>query len=195
MRAKQPLKITQRISTITNSFVQSILPRTVLSEEDLKALRKTLRQDEDDDLWCVYCGAKATEWDHLLPLVTARRPSGHLNVLGNLVPACGPCNHSKGSQDWRKWMQGSARNSPASRSVRYIEERIERLTNYSKLLGAPNLIDPTTLYDSEKYATYWTKLDETERLMREAQVLADELRACAEGKLHYPTHRQIPAGT
>ena len=183
MRAKRPLKITQRISTVTNSFVQSILPRTILSEEDLTTLRTTLRQDEEYELQCVYCGAKATEWDHLLPLVSARRPSGHLNVLGNLVPACGPCNHSKGSQDWRKWMRGSARNSPTSRSVRYLDERIERLTNYSKLLGPPKSVDLSALYDPEKYATYWTKLEEIERLMREAQSLADELRACAEEKL------------
>lgn len=47
---------------------------------------------------CVYCGAPATEVDHVLPL---RR--GGLEHPDNLVPACGPCNWSKKDRlliDW-----------------------------------------------------------------------------------------------
>ena len=184
MRAKKPLKITQRISTVTNSFVQSILPRTFMSEEELTNLRAVLLQETDDRWQCVYCGDLATDWDHLRPLVSARRPTGHLNLLGNLVPACGPCNQSKGSQDWRIWMHGNAKNSPATRSVRYLEERMARLESYESLLGNHEPLDLNTLYDQAKYAIYWTKLDEIEKLMREAQSLADDLRIGAEEKLN-----------
>jgi len=64
MKQRAPLKITSRTSSITNSFVQAIIP-TVESTADeqreaLAHLAMTL-----DDLHCVYCGTATTDWDHL----------------------------------------------------------------------------------------------------------------------------------
>jgi 5-methylcytosine-specific restriction endonuclease McrA len=39
---------------------------------------------------CAYCGAAATTIDHVIPLSRGGR-----NTIGNLLPACGPCNWSK----------------------------------------------------------------------------------------------------
>jgi hypothetical protein len=191
MRAKKLLKITQRISTVTNSFVQSVLPHGFLSDEEQVELRKQLHQDSKAAWSCVYCGAAATEWDHLQPLVAKRRPSGHLNVYGNLVPACGMCNHSKGAQDWRKWIMGRARNSPASRAIGDLEDRIDTIASYERSYAGR--IEISDLYDAAAYEEYWSKLVEIEALMREAQRLADGLRDAAEN-LH-PTQRHTPAGT
>lgn len=181
MRTKRPIKITQRISAVTNSFVQSIVPREGLSENELVSLREILGQPAHGPLSCVYCDAEATEWDHLRPLVVARRPSGNRNIFGNLVPSCGPCNHSKGSQDWEKWLQGSAPKSPASRNIADLEQRIAKIRTYaSHCDGTAVEVD---LYDGDKYAEYWRKLDLIVAQMREAQLLADELRQSAQIKL------------
>ena len=51
---------------------------------------------------CAYCGDKASDWDHLRPLVVKRRPTGFISEIANLVPACGKCNQSKGNSPWRE---------------------------------------------------------------------------------------------
>ena len=43
---------------------------------------------------CVYCGDPAVEIDHVVPVV-----KGGTHELSNLVPACRPCNRSKGAKD------------------------------------------------------------------------------------------------
>lgn len=46
---------------------------------------------------CHYCGApKAGTVDHVIPV-----SRGGTNDASNLVPACGPCNYSKGGRDAR----------------------------------------------------------------------------------------------
>src|SRR5882757_10331780 len=126
MKLRAPLKITSRTSSITNSFVQAIIPTVSYSEEQraeaLAELGMTI-----ENLSCVYCGSPTTDWDHLRPLVRNSRPTGYISEIRNLVPSCGPCNQSKGASDWRAWMTGKARGSPATRSVADIQGRMERL--------------------------------------------------------------------
>lgn len=49
-------------------------------------------------LWCHYCFAVATTWDHIVPKcvggLTTRRWAG----ARNLIPACAECNEAKGSR-------------------------------------------------------------------------------------------------
>ena len=100
-----------RKSSITNAFVNAIIP-TIPPTNDEIAKALTILGMEPDDVRCAYCGDKATEWDHLRPLVAKRRPTGFISEIANLVPACGKCNQSKGGSDWRKWMLSKARLSP-----------------------------------------------------------------------------------
>ena len=66
---------------------------------------------EPHDLRCVYCGAVASEWDHLRPIVSRRRPTG--------------------AQDWESWMRGNAKGCLKARMVTNIEdERIIGLKRY-----------------------------------------------------------------
>lgn len=44
---------------------------------------------------CVYCGGVATTADHVPPVSVFPDPS---EWVGELVPACKPCNSSKGAQ-------------------------------------------------------------------------------------------------
>lgn len=48
---------------------------------------------------CVYCGAKATAQDHVVPLA-----GNGTNDIENIAPACKPCNSSKGTKPLLVWM-------------------------------------------------------------------------------------------
>jgi len=81
---------------------------------------------------CAYCGDKASEWDHLRPLVKNKKPTGYISEIHNLVPSCGKCNQSKGNKEWKIWILSKAALSPATRGIPDIEQRIKRLEAYEK---------------------------------------------------------------
>ncbi len=57
------------------------------TEEQVKEALSTL--DMLYHYQCSYCGAIATEWDHLRPLVLNKKPTDYISEIHNLVPACG----------------------------------------------------------------------------------------------------------
>ena len=61
---------------------------------------------------CVYCGQPWEHQDHVVPISL-----GGGFTLGNIVPACGPCNISKGAKDVRSWL--SATLEPRDAEDRY----------------------------------------------------------------------------
>jgi 5-methylcytosine-specific restriction endonuclease McrA len=73
-----------------NSIIPVIDPSDAEIEEALNILKM-----EANNVRCSYCGDKATEWDHLRPIVKNKRPTGYISEIANLVPACGKCNQSK----------------------------------------------------------------------------------------------------
>lgn len=76
-----------------------------------------------EPLSCVYCGSSEWAlWDHLVPAI-----AGGETVLGNLVPACQPCNDSKGSRAFDTWL--------ATRPVSDREVRVELLREYQRQFG------------------------------------------------------------
>lgn len=115
-RMPTPVKITGRTSSITNSFVNGIIPTVMPSDEEIALALEALGMDALD-VRCAYCGDPATEWDHLNAIVLGKRPTGYISEIHNLVPACGKCNQSKGNKPWRSWMFGPSPLSPASRGV------------------------------------------------------------------------------
>src|ERR1700677_3203099 len=92
-----------RKSSITNAFVNSVIPSLMPSTGEIEQALRILRMGHDD-VRCAYCGDKSTEWDHLRPLVVKRRPTGFISEIANLVPACGKCNQSKGNKPWQTWI-------------------------------------------------------------------------------------------
>jgi len=164
----------QRKSSITNAFVNSLIPVVVPStEEILEAL--TILGMVPEDVRCAYCGDTATEWDHLRPLVQHRKPTGFISEIANLVPSCGKCNQSKGNTAWRLWMLGSAPRSPTGRQVENVADRINRLEAYEQWRPAMK-IDFEAILGRDEWEHYWSLCDAVNNELREAQSVADALR-------------------
>lgn len=174
MKLRAPLKITNRTSSITNSFVQAIIPtRSYSQEERAEALAKLGMTIEK--LSCIYCGSSTTDWDHLRPLVQNSRPTGYISEIRNLVPSCGPCNQSKGATDWKVWMMGKARGSPTTRGVRDVADRVACI---EKFVSWGN-VRPARFEDMvprEMWRDYWDQLSTITNAMRAAQEKATLVR-------------------
>lgn len=164
-----------RKSSITNAFVCSVIPVTPPTSDEVEKALSILGM-HGDDLRCAYCGDRATEWDHLRPLVIGRRPTGYISEIANLVPACGKCNQSKGNKPWRQWIESDAKLSPAARRVPDLEQKIARLEAYERW-KSPTKINFTDILGAEEWARYWSLCEELVSEMRQCQDLADGIRA------------------
>lgn len=164
-----------RKSSITNAFVSAIIPIIQPSPEDVERALHILGMT-CDAVWCSYCGDRATEWDHLRPLVVNRRPTGFISEIANLVPACGKCNQSKGNKPWREWMSSNARLSPTGRKLGDVAQRISRLDKYEKWLS-PTKVDFDRIVGSERWEAYWSLCENIVAELRKCQTVADAIRA------------------
>lgn len=185
MRQRKARTITSRVSSVTNGFVQAILPNALPNTEESLLVLCILGIDQDD-LRCAYCGDPAHHWDHLHPYVKAKRPSGYLNESRNLVPSCGPCNTSKSGKHWRDWMLGSARGSPTTRAVSDTNGRVDRLEQLERELGLIP-IALSELVDADLWQSYWARRDEIEELLFAAQREAGQLRLQIEAGISQAT--------
>ena len=169
----KPVRITGRSSSITNSFVNGIVPIIWPTEGQIDEALATLGMS--DGVVCAYCGDGATEWDHLRPLVVDKQPTGYIHEIHNLVPACGKCNQSKGNKECRTWMFGPARLSPLSRGVSGLEVRAERLTAYEEW-GTPTRVDFAVVVGEELWAQHWRNHEAILQLMRDAEATVNLIR-------------------
>lgn len=170
MKFRRPLTITSRTSSVTNGFVQAIIPSVEPTPEETEEALAVLGMTRET-IECVYCGSPATDWDHLHPLVRGKRPTGYINEIRNLVPSCGPCNQSKSGADWRRWIDGKARNSPRTKEVADLPSRIARLERFVAWAKVAPL-SLRALAGEELWDTYWQRLAAIEQPMKEAQVQA-----------------------
>lgn len=185
----KPVKITGRTSSITNSFVNGIIPIIEPSEEEIKTALEILGMDERT-ICCAYCGDSYTEWDHLRPLVVNKTATGYVSEIHNLVPACGKCNQSKGNQNWHSWMYSNAALSPNSRKIIDIDERSERLSRYEKW-GTPLKVDIEAIVGKYKWEKHWQNCENIKDLMQESQILSDEIRITLQKALNSNNHELI----
>lgn len=169
----KPVRISGRSSSITNSFVNGVIPVIVPSEDEVREALATLGML--DHISCSYCGDTSTEWDHLRPLVEKQRPTGYISEIHNLVPTCGKCNQSKGNKHWLTWMRSTARLSPTARGVADIEERIARLQEFEDR-GVPTKIDFEAAAGAELWDKHWAHHKNLLELMRIADEEAQEIR-------------------
>ncbi len=167
--------MTSRKTSITNAFVCSIIPVVPPTPEEIKEVLRIFEMTPQD-VRCAYCGDKSSEWDHLRPLVIARRPTGHISEIANLVPSCGKCNQSKGNSDWRTWMLGSAPRCPTVRGIQDVAQRIARLEAFERW-RKPTVVNFKRILDTNAYSKYWDELDAVVALMEDSQKLANELRS------------------
>ena len=175
MKFRNLLKITSRTSSITNSFVQAIIPSFPPTPQERHEALGILGMS-DEKIECVYCGAAPTDWDHLRPLVRGKRPTGYIDEMRNLVPSCNRCNQSKSGHDWKKWMLSAAVGSPTTRMVADIAKRIDRL---EKFVAWGN-VEPLPLRElagEDRWEAYWKHLSAIEQAMFAAQREADDVKA------------------
>jgi len=189
MKIPKPLKITSRISTITNSFAQAIIPTEVPTEDEVNELLVRLEMSFDDRK-CVYCGDSATDWDHLRSLVSNKEPSGYVTESRNLVPSCGTCNQSKGGSDWKKWMTGPAKKSPKSRKISNLDRKIAILEAFVQW-GGVKPVNFDEHANKDDWEAYWNARLSIEKQMREAQLLAEKIRNSIQKNLK---HRHVGNG-
>jgi hypothetical protein len=167
--------ITFRTSTLTNAFVSAILPFSQPKTSEIGEVL-TILEMSPNDLRCAYCGDKATEWEHLHPIVKGRRPTGYPSSIKNLVPSCGKCNQSKRGEDWRNWITSDAPRSPKSRKIADLDKRILRLERYEKWANCRRMpLDK--IVGEDAYREYFAKLDYIINQMKEAQEMAGILKA------------------
>lgn len=170
-----PMNVTGRSSSITNAFINAIIPAIEpTEEEELKALH--ILEMEPQDIRCAYCGDKHTEWDHLRPIITNQEPTGYITEIANLVPSCGKCNQSKGKSDWRTWMEGKARLSPKSRGIPDLAKRIAHLQSYEDW-RKPQKIDFAAVVGPEMWQRHRKNWRSVLDLLKESQTLASEIRS------------------
>jgi len=174
MKFKKPLKITSRTSSVTNGFVQAIIPSVEPSEDEVVEALNILGIDPNN-MTCAYCARPSTDWDHLRPLVRNKRPTGYINELRNLVPSCGPCNQSKSGRNWWEWMISDAKGSPKSRAIRDLDVRVARLQRF-EAWGAVEPLPLRELVGSQVWDLHWKNLADIEERMYQAQRHADQLK-------------------
>lgn len=174
MKFRRPLSIMSRTSSITNCFVQAIIPSIEPTVEEITEALSILGMTVDK-MTCAYCGSGTTDWDHLRPLVKNKRPTGYITEIRNLVPACGPCNQSKGASDWNSWMKGTARGSPRTRAILDLDDRQERLRRF-EAWGNVKALPLSELADEGSWSKHWSNLDIVLGAMKTAQTHAEHLR-------------------
>jgi hypothetical protein len=174
MKFPKPLKITSRTSTITNAFVQAIIP---FSQPDVEELLESLRflGMTKESISCCYCGDKASDWDHLRPLVKDKKPTGFISDYRNLVPCCAPCNQSKSGSHWRNWICSSAKKSPLSRKIVDLDKRITTLEKF-EIWGQVAALRIEELADPETLKQYWLSLELIKTKMKDAQIIAQAIK-------------------
>jgi 5-methylcytosine-specific restriction endonuclease McrA len=164
-----------RKSSITNAFVNAVIPVVEPTIEEIDEALRILGMTPED-VRCAYCGDKASEWDHLRPLVVKQRPTGFISEIANLVPACGKCNQSKGNHPWRKWiLSEKAKHSPTKRKIVTTAERIARLERYEQW-RQPLQVDFRTILGEDEWDGYWKLWDGVNGELRRCQDVANLLR-------------------
>jgi hypothetical protein len=170
----KPVTIMGRSSSITNAFVNGIIPCIEPSDDEIKEALRILEMSEEN-VQCIYCGDKATEWDHLRPLIYKKRPTGYISEIHNLVPACGKCNQSKGNKEWRTWIISDAKLSPKMKGVTDIDNRVQLLEKYEQW-GLPKKIDFQDIVGTELWSMHWANYNQLMHQMEGYQVVSDKIK-------------------
>ncbi len=185
------MKITGRSSSITNAFVNSIIPIIRPTENDIKESLHVLGMTPDT-IECSYCGSKYTEWDHLRPLVVNKMPTGYVSEIQNLVPSCGKCNQSKGNKEWSVWIISDAKLSPKSKNIQDLDIRIEKLKNYSSW-REPTKIDFQNIVEKSLWEAHWSNCSQVQERLINAQKTSDKIKRTIENK--YITQEELLPNT
>lgn len=160
----------KRSTTINHAFASAIAPCDLYDQEKVSAALLFLGQDPEGNLLCVFCEGRAQTWDHLVSLVSKGELRGYGHQIGNLVPCCKDCNSSKGSKDFKDFVE----NFSGIKSDR--KALSERLENYLKMFTRPVDIHLLETRVPEQWRRYQEVKKQIVDAMKEADELADVLR-------------------
>ena len=167
------VRVTDRSSSINNSFANGIVPVIKPLDDEIEEALAVLGMTPDT-VRCAYCGDPCTQWDHLNPLVVDTMPTGYITEIHNLVPCCGTCNQSKGNQPWRSWMTGGASQSPASRGVADLDDRISRLEEYERAF-VPVRLDFEGIVGKDVWEKHWENRKSVIEAMKASLSTSEEI--------------------
>lgn len=170
----KPVTIMGRSSSITNSFVNGIIPVIKPTEKEIEEALKILEQNEDN-VRCVYCGDKKTEWDHLYPLIINKEHTGYITEIANLVPACGKCNQSKRNSNWKEWMLSDAKKPPKTRGIPDLEKRIQIIEKYDNSFKK-RIVNLKEIVGKDLWEKYRRAYDSVIVNMESTQKIMDEIK-------------------
>jgi len=171
-----PVKIKGRTSSITNAFVNGIIPVIEPTEDQVDEVLNALGMNRDN-ICCSYCGDKYTEWDHFRPLILNKKPTGYVSEIYNLVPSCGKCNQSKGNKNWKSWMLGDAKLSPKTRGIKDINERVSRLEAFqNKYEDKVIKVNFERIVGTDMWNQHWDNYKRILELFDSSQELSDDIK-------------------
>ena len=170
----KPVKIKARVSSLTNAFVNGIIPVIEPSEQEVQDALEELGMS--DGIRCAYCGGQYTEWDHFYPLVKNKKPSGNISEINNLVPCCSTCNSEKGNKPWRQFMEGKQPHDKA------WNDRFKRLERYDTRKRIQISEEDFQQICGKKWLKHWDNLDSLVMQINEYQALSDEIRQTLKNK-------------
>ena len=155
---------------MNHAFAAAVAPSDAFDETRVREALKILGQDADEELICVYCGAKAETWDHVFAIVKNSAFSGYGHRIGNLLPCCKPCNSQKGNKHWRDFMAQMKAQMKMTEIQRIERER--QIGTYIEKYGAKDIIPE----DLTEYQELRKILQQVLCLFKKADKLATDVR-------------------
>ncbi len=169
-------KVNSRSSTITNAFVAALLPHDDYDEEKVNDAMTELGQTSDR-LNCVYCGEKATTWDHLTCLVKGSKANGPGHRIRNLVPCCRDCNSSKRGIPFKDWILGYTHPKTGKKvEGANLPTSVNRLELVAKLEKYQSKSTPRSNADLELETQLMTLRDSVLEILKRADKLVAQAR-------------------
>jgi len=170
------IKITSRTSSITNAFINGIIP-SIKPSPELIAKALSILEMDSNDVRCAYCGDEAIQFDHFEPIVMDQRPRGFITEIYNLMPCCSTCNSSKSGSNWYEWIMGFSPKSPRGRNKSDIENRIMKIKKYEEWCKQyVTEIDIEKIIGKEDWDLHWKNHDELLEMMKEMQDHSDKIK-------------------
>jgi hypothetical protein len=160
----------KRKTTVNHAFASALAPTDTYDETLVDGALRVLGQDPDCDLACVYCGDKASTWDHLIGLVKDAELRGYGHQIGNLVPCCRDCNSSKGSKDWQYFTRCKINDENKRKEIEL------KLTTYLRQFARPVNIDQIKLEMPDEWFQYVDLRNQILELMKAADKVAQQIR-------------------
>lgn len=170
------VKLTGRTSTLRGLFIVTLTPYVEPTDDEVDEALSILKMGRGR-VTCAYCGGNKSEWDHFRPVVRDLAPTGYITEIANLVPACGKCNQSKSGSDWKKWITGSAAQSPSRKlDTASLHGKIACLEDFERW-REPVRIDYKSVLGTDRWNQHMNHLENVLSVLTAAEQEALHLRS------------------